>query len=218
MVFHPSGNGDLPAIDTSGITRHTPIRTSLASLPREAASNCLEIERDNFLWLGCSVEVTDTLLAFGEQSTSRVYNTTWKAFIRWSRRKGINALKPKIKSVLSFLQDSHADSLKASSLRHQVAALIMGLPHFQGLSLSRHPPYTLFSQGAALKDRPQLHRFPTWKSHAVLSGLTRQPFEPIKEIIFKWLKMKTLFLIAVTSARRVSELGALSVKPELGIY
>lgn len=47
----------------------------------------------------------------------------------------------------------------------------------------------------------------------VLNGLTRSPFEtmiPIKE-----LTIKTLFLVAITSARRVSELGALSINPNL---
>lgn len=40
----------------------------------------------------------------------------------------------------------------------------------------------------------------------------KPPFEPLREVGLKWLRMKTLFLVAITSVRRVSELNALSVK------
>ena len=43
----------------------------------------------------------------------------------------------------------------------------------------------------------------------MLKALTRKPFEPMKEADFRCLTLKTLFLVAITSARRVSELQAL---------
>lgn len=42
--------------------------------------------------------------------------------------------------------------------------------------------------------------------------------EPIRDILLKWLRMKTSFLVAVTSARRISELCALSCKSDLCIF
>lgn len=41
------------------------------------------------------------------------------------------------------------------------------------------------------------------------------PFEPMNQVDLKWVKLKTIFLVAITSARRVSELGALSSRSDL---
>lgn len=46
----------------------------------------------------------------------------------------------------------------------------------------------------------------------VLSALTEHPLNPVKDILLKWLCMKTLFLTAIISARMVSELGALFIQ------
>ena len=52
---------------------------------------------------------------------------------------------------------------------------------------------------------------PPWDLDILLGALQRSPFEPLGDADLKWLSMKTAFLLAVTSARRVSELHALSV-------
>ena len=44
----------------------------------------------------------------------------------------------------------------------------------------------------------------------VLNVLNKPPFEPLNEVDIKYVTLKTVFLIAVTSGRRVSEIHALS--------
>ena len=46
----------------------------------------------------------------------------------------------------------------------------------------------------------------------VLAALTKAPFEPIATCPLKYLIWKTAFLLAITSARRASEMHALSCK------
>lgn len=82
------------------------------------------------------------------------------------------------------------------------------------MSLSRHPHVLQFLKGATSISPPQHHRFPTWKLNVVLNTLTGPPFEPIMDIPLKILRMKAIFLVAITSARRVSEIGALSSDPK----
>lgn len=60
--------------------------------------------------------------------------------------------------------------------------------------------------------------FPTWKLHTILNALTRSPFKPLCEVGLKWLRMKTIFLMAITLTRRISKLGALSHRPDLCIF
>lgn len=53
----------------------------------------------------------------------------------------------------------------------------------------------------------------------VLQGLTGALFEPIQEASLKDLVLKTIFLVAITSAGRVSELQALAVtEPFLKVF
>ena len=65
---------------------------------------------------------------------------------------------------------------------------------------------------------PQVHRFPSWNLNVVLHALTGIPFEPIRTIPLRMLALKALFLVAITSARWVSELGALSIREDLCIF
>ena len=50
---------------------------------------------------------------------------------------------------------------------------------------------------------------PQWSLQLVLHTLMRPPFEPMATCDVRLLSFKTLFLVAITSARRASELAAL---------
>ncbi|KAJ1093250.1 hypothetical protein NDU88_006355 [Pleurodeles waltl] len=54
---------------------------------------------------------------------------------------------------------------------------------------------------------------PQWDLNLVLTFLMCAPFEPFHNCPLRLLTIKTAFLVAITSARRVSELQALSSKP-----
>ena len=54
---------------------------------------------------------------------------------------------------------------------------------------------------------------PSWDLSGVLEALSCQPFEPLEMVEMKILSVKTALLLAVTSAKRVGELHALSVHP-----
>ena len=53
-------------------------------------------------------------------------------------------------------------------------------------------------------------RPPAWDVALVLSSLTTAPYEPLKDAEERLLAHKTLFLLALASAKRVGELHALS--------
>ena len=54
---------------------------------------------------------------------------------------------------------------------------------------------------------------PQWDLPLVLEALVTEPFEPLELSSLKALSLKTALLLALTSARGVSELAALSVHP-----
>lgn len=87
-----------------------------------------------------------------------------------------------------------------------------------GPNISAHPHIKCILGGAALLNPPVVHRFPSWDPHVVFQGLMVPPFEPLAKVSLKHLTFNTLFLVAITSARRVSKVGALSVNPNLCIF
>ena len=63
------------------------------------------------------------------------------------------------------------------------------------------------------RDRPKGRRgIPSWNLSLVLHQLTKAPFEPIKEASFKHLTFKTVFLLALGSGKRRSEIHAWQTK------
>lgn len=153
--------------------------------------------------LDYSQQVIDTIQASRRTSTTRIYNAIWEVFVRWCTRKQVSTLKPKIKDVLFFLQDGALFGIKAPTFRRHLSVLASVLPSFRGLPITKHPHVARFLHGVTLKNSTQIHRFPTWKLHTVLTALTKAPFEPAHRIPLRFLRMKVVFLIAITLARRI---------------
>ncbi len=82
-----------------------------------------------------------------------------------------------------------------------------------GQSVGRNPLVSRFLHGV-LRLRPPLRsHVPTWDLTVVLEALCRPPFEPIEEISDRHLTLKTVFLLEISSLKRVGDLQALSVAP-----
>lgn len=110
--------------------------------------------------------------------------------------------------ILEFLQE-YLDSGK-SPTRGFFAAISAA----RGSRLSLSPDGRLISQflkGAQRLKARRSESVPPWDLDTVLRALVLTPFEPLESVDLKWLSMKTAFLIAITSAKRISELHTLSV-------
>ncbi len=65
-----------------------------------------------------------------------------------------------------------------------------------------------------LRPRPAARtRVPTSDLAIVLQGLSLAPFEPLEEVLATFLTLKALFLLAISSLKRIGDLQALSVAP-----
>lgn len=177
MVLSSSGNGNPSTPNSPSTSRHTLAPTSIV-----VAFGHLVTERSSFLWLGYSLSMTSTLLASNKQSTNRIYNASWKSFIRWSSRKGVDPLN---QVSIGFFTRWAGQWSQVVHTRRQVAALATVLSQFKGISLPNHPYMRRFLKGAALKDSPQIYRFHMWKLPTVPATLTRPLFELIREILIK---------------------------------
>lgn len=209
-----SGSGAAPTTRPE----HASPRAHLPSSPSQASSDRLASERRSLLVLGLSQEVISTFLASRKGSTIRIYNSTWKVFHCWCSRHHKDPLSASVETILDFLQDGLKKNLRPVTLRCQVAALDSVISVHGVTTFAKHPLIQRFLKGSERISPPRIHRFPTWKLNVVLHALTKSPFEPLHEVGLKWVRLKTIFLVAIASARHISEFGAMSCDPSLCVF
>ncbi|XP_060542104.1 endonuclease/exonuclease/phosphatase family domain-containing protein 1 isoform X6 [Pantherophis guttatus] len=206
------------------IVAHTPLgQYSLAgrsntSRPGLAQSDRLEIERCTLKAAHVPADVVHTLLSSRRPSTERIYSATWRIFCNWCSQVDVIPLQPSIIHILMFLQKGLSQGLSHNTLHRQIAALSSVLTCGSLSSLAQHPLIRRFLRGAKNLCPPVLHRYPTWDLPLVLQSLTGPPYEPLQTASLRLLTCKVAFLVAITSARRISELAALSTRPDLCVF
>ncbi|KAI2655945.1 hypothetical protein H4Q32_012739 [Labeo rohita] len=86
------------------------------------------------------------------------------------------------------------------------------LPSWWSISGKTPLGYT-FPPRCAEAEAPVRSHVPTWDLAVVLEALCRPPFEPLEEVSDRMLTLKMVFLLAISSLKRVGDLQALSVAP-----
>ncbi len=160
-----------------------------------------------------STEVVETILQSRAPSTRKLYTLKWKLFTSWCRDRQLDPVNCPVGTVLEFLQARFSAGLTHSTLKVYVAAISAYHASLGGQSVGRHPLVTRFLRGALRLRPPVRSRIPPWDLAVVLNALCRPPFEPIEEITDRHLTLKTVFLLAISSLKRVGDLQALSVAP-----
>lgn len=156
-------------------------------------------------------EVGHTMRNARAPSTQLLYNNRWKLFERWCRDRGQDPVQCPVASVLSFLQGLLNRGRSPSTLKVYVAAISCRHIEVDGGTVGSNKYISLFLKGARRLHPPRRPVVPAWDLTMVLEALKSPPFEPLAEVGMKWRSMKTAFLLAMVSAKRVGELRALSV-------
>ena len=145
-------------------------------------------------------------------STRAAYSYRWQVFTTWCACHQVDPYLASAREILRFLQSQLEAQKAAVTLRGLVAAIKAVRISKFALSAEDCALISRFLRGAQrLTVRATGPAVPPWDLDVILGALQRSPFEPLGGANLKWLSMKTAFLLAITSARRVSELHALSV-------
>ncbi|XP_041419291.1 uncharacterized protein LOC121393808 [Xenopus laevis] len=186
----------------------SPTRTNNASMSAGIIIEGLEVERNRLRKEGFSNAVIDMMLASRKPSTNNTYRRVWKVFLPWLLEKGVTPEQVTVSHVLDFLQAGFDKNLSVRTLRLQTSAISV----LTGKQWARDQKVIKFLTGV-LHLRPPIKKLSaTWSLPLVLKGLTKEPFEPLDTVSEMLLTLKTTLLIAITSARRVSNLQALSAE------
>ena len=157
---------------------------------------------------GFSKAVAERIEAPQRRSTRSVYEAKWAIFTKWCDTNQVDFRAPPINSVADFLLYLFQDrKLQPSTIDGYRSAIVDKLGN-SPIDMGKNQNLTRLLDSFH-RDRPKGRRgIPSWNLSLVLHQLTKAPFEPIKEASLKHLTFKTVFLLALGSGKRRSEIHA----------
>ena len=157
---------------------------------------------------GFSEAVAARIEAPQRSSTRSVYEAKWTIFTKWCISNQVDFQSPPVKSVADFLLYLFEDKkLQPSTIDGYRSAIADKLGSSK-LNIGKDENLTRLLDSFH-RDRPKGRRgIPSWNLSLVLHQLTKAPFEPLGESSLKHLTLKTVFLLALASGKRRSEIHA----------
>jgi hypothetical protein len=165
---------------------------------------------------GFSKQAIDLSLKSRRQSTVKNYGHKWEVWIKYcsSHTPVISPLKPSEQDFADFLASLfHKSDLKYRTVLNYKSAIVNTIKTATGvdpLNLSRSSTIQMVLDGIKNEMPLKCKQPPLWDVFLVLQHLTKTPFEPLEQCSLLHLTFKTVFLVSLASARRCSEVHALS--------
>ena len=207
LVLGPSGH-----IQSYPIEPTQPANTALQSDPSQKSDQSksprMALRASAIKEQGFSAAVAARIEAPQRGSTRSVYEARWAIFTKWCLTHQVDFRAPPVKSVADFLmylfQDRKLQPSTIDGYRSAIADKLGNSP----INFSKDENLTRLLDSFH-RDRPKGRRgIPSWNLSLVLHQLTKAPLEPIKEASLKHLTFKTVFLLALGSGKRRSEIHA----------
>ena len=163
---------------------------------------------------GFSKKSAERVCAAKRSSTQSLYNSRWNTWMDWCLQREMDPIDPTVTSMADFLIFLFEEKkLLPSSIKGYRSAIASTLKHFTSVDFSSHPVLSDVIRSMDL-EKPAVSRVvPHWDLALVLDSLKKSPFEPLSSCSLKCLTQKTVFLIALASGRRRSEIHAFSAAP-----
>ena len=127
----------------------------------------------------------------------------------------INPTLASVQIICDFLQNLYDEGLKYSTICGYVSAISVGHSKYCKGSFGQVTEISQFLKGIFRLRPPIKHLVPSWDLTIVLKALCESPYEPAELASLQAWTWKCVFLVAVTSASRVSELQALDSRQDL---
>ena len=128
----------------------------------------------------------------------------------WCHERGASARRatlPQVADFLIFLRE--VKKLTLPTIKGYRAAIALVL-RANNTDVSGAPELNALLRSMTLELPPERSKTPKWDLSVALAALLEAPYEPLDKAELKFLTHKTVFLLAFASAKRVSELQALS--------
>lgn len=182
----------------------------ISSQPGGVQSSCLEIIRGRLEAKGFSIEAATRIATPVKPSTSNVYEGKWKGFSNWCKTRNIDPTKCSLPLIADFLLSLHEKGLTLSTIEGYRTAINKVTCVTQNLDIGKDIHISNLLANLNRTVPKEVNTVPAWNLALVLKAFTEAPFEPLKKISLKLLTLKTVFLLALATGKRRSELHALT--------
>ena len=154
---------------------------------------------------GLSESAIEPILSSWRESTKKSYTSVWNKWRAWCSQRSINSLDPPIEQFVTYLSEIHLKGKSTSWVNTHRSAVSAIIGTHSNKSIGSHPLVSRLLRGIEAI-QPKLPRYShTWDVTTLLKALKSIPLN------IKWLTLKTVTLIALTTASRCSELAKLNV-------
>lgn len=188
-------------------------RSVYTSKPKSPKSCSLEIVKHTRSSRRFSEEARKFLDQSKRESTKRLYNARIQIYSDWCSERNINPTKAAVEEIADFLVFLvNVKKFKITTIigyRSAISSFHKGWSHSKVGTNSDISDLIKGMYNAKPEIKPLI---PNWDLPSVLWRLCDPPFEPLDSCELKFLTWKTVFLLALASASRISEIHALSVK------
>ena len=171
----------------------------------------LEAVKRSLTERGFSQAAADQISRGHRQSSRAVYDSKWRIFSGWCAGQSVDPFQVTIPQLADFFvflfQVKHLNPRTIKGYRSAISSTISSCGSRTELSYSQE--LSSLIRSFQLERPLQRKVAPQWNLSLVLQALTKPPFEPIAKCELKFLTLKTVFLVALASGRRRSELHAL---------
>ncbi|XP_066984696.1 uncharacterized protein [Macrobrachium rosenbergii] len=211
MVHRGTGmDGGHPEKTTSQnrSTQTTPLG-KISPKPPSSTNDCLQTIKKLARAKGFSKAAADAIARARRSSTIKVYQSKWEVFRGWCRKNSISSSSTSVTEIADFLLFLRRELNFSISTIKGYRSMLTAVFRHRNLDLSNNKDLQdLIRSFETIKEKGQ--DSPAWNLDVVLKFLMGNRFEPLHKASFKDLTLKTLFLISLATAKRVSEVHAFS--------
>ena len=166
--------------------------------------------RKTFSAEGFSEGVIQMLTKSWRGSTETAYSSAWRTWNSWCAERSLHPLSAPVSEVLEFLLEQFLTGKQYRTLNTIRSAISMTHGGIKGVPVGQHQLVSRFMRGV-FNSRPPIPRYTsTWDVDVVLKHLAALPGN--QELSLPMLTHKLAMLLALTSAKRCSELASLDLR------
>ena len=138
-----------------------------------------------------------------------MYDDQWLRFTRWAAGQGFDLLNPSAAQIASILYSLFDTGLSPQTIKGYRTCLGSVLNRTGKAKVVLHRTISDMIASMELQRPTVMPVLPQWDLGTVLEVLSKSPYKPLREASLKHLTLKTVFLLAMASAGRRSELQVL---------
>ncbi|CAC5402811.1 unnamed protein product [Mytilus coruscus] len=155
---------------------------------------------------GFSQSARTLLSASWQDGTKKDYSSKFEKFNSWCGERQIDPYSANLNQVADFLAYLFHSGLQYRTIAGYISMLSAVLPPVQNFPVGQHLNIVRIIKGVFNSRPPKVKILPEWNLDLLLQALGKKPFEPMQEVDLKHVTLKTVFLVAITTFRRCSDL------------